>query len=46
MAHAGGGARNPAWMKLRAQALGLPLSEATSEEAAAGVARLAWQALG
>ena len=44
--HAGGGARNPAWMKLRAQALGLPLSEATSEEAAAGVARLAWQALG
>jgi hypothetical protein len=44
--HAGGGARNPAWMTLRARALGVPLTEAWSEEAAAGTARLAWQALG
>jgi HAD superfamily hydrolase (TIGR01459 family) len=44
--HAGGGARNPAWMKLRARALGITLDEAASEEAAAGVARLAWRTLG
>lgn len=44
--HAGGGARNPAWMTLRARALGLPLTAAGSEEAAAGVARLAWRTLG
>lgn len=44
--HAGGGARNPAWMTLRGRALGLTLTEAASEEAAVGVARLAWQTLG
>jgi len=44
--HAGGGSRNPAWMKLRAQKLGVPLAAAWSDEAAAGTARLAWRALG
>lgn len=44
--HAGGGSRNAAWMALRAQAMGLTLTEASGDEAAAGVARLAWQALG
>jgi HAD superfamily hydrolase (TIGR01459 family) len=43
--HAGGGGRNPAWMRLRHNALGVPLTPAGSEEAAAGTARLAWQAL-
>jgi hypothetical protein len=44
--HAGGGARNAAWMKLRAQELAVPQTAAWSEEAAAGAARLAWRALG
>lgn len=44
--HAGGGARSAAWMRLRARALGVPLAPAWSEEAAAGSARLAWQAFG
>jgi len=44
--HAGGGSRNPAWMQIRAQRLGVPLAAAWSEEAAAGTARLAWRALG
>ena len=44
--HAGGGSRNPAWMKLRAQKLAVPLAAAWSDEAAAGTARLAWRALG
>jgi D-ribulokinase len=37
----GGGARNPAFSGIRARILGLPMAEAASEEAAAGVARLA-----
>lgn len=44
--HAGGGARNDAWMRLRAAALAAPSTPAWSEEAAAGAARLAWRALG
>lgn len=44
--HAGGGSRNAAWMKLRAQQLAVPQTTAWSEEAAAGSARLAWRALG
>jgi len=44
--HAGGGSRNAAWMKLRAQHLAVPQTIAWSEEAAAGSARLAWRALG
>lgn len=44
--HAGGGARNAAWMQLRARQLGVPQTAAWSEEAAAGSARLAWRALG
>lgn len=44
--HAGGGTRNAAWMQLRAQKLGVPLTQAWSDEAAAGAARLAWRALG
>jgi sugar (pentulose or hexulose) kinase len=44
--HAGGGSRSTAWMTLRAQALGVPLTSAWSEEAAAGAARLAWRSLG
>lgn len=44
--HAGGGSRNAAWMKLRAQHLAVPQTVAWSEEAAAGSARLAWRALG
>ncbi len=44
--HAGGGTRSAAWMSLRATALGVPQRTAWSEEAAAGVARLAWRSLG
>jgi sugar (pentulose or hexulose) kinase len=44
--HAGGGSRSPAWMSLRATALGVPQLPAWSEEAAAGAARLAWRSLG
>jgi len=44
--HAGGGARNAAWMRFRADRLAVPLTPAWSEEAAAGAARLAWRALG
>jgi len=44
--HAGGGSRSPAWMTLRAAALGVPQHAAWSEEAAAGAARLAWRSLG
>ena len=44
--HAGGGSRSAAWMTLRANALGVPLTPSWSEEAAAGAARLAWRSLG
>ena len=44
--HAGGGSRSAAWMALRAKSLGVPLTPAWSEEAAAGAARLAWRSLG
>jgi sugar (pentulose or hexulose) kinase len=44
--HAGGGSRSAAWMALREKSLGVPLSSAWSEEAAAGAARLAWRSLG
>lgn len=37
----GGGARNPAWTRIRARRLGVPFEAAASEEAAAGTARLA-----
>lgn len=37
----GGGAANPAFRRIRARILGLPMAEAASEDAAAGVARLA-----
>lgn len=42
----GGGARNAAWTRIRAHALGVPLRPPRHEEAAAGAARLALQALG
>lgn len=38
---AGGGAQNPAWERIRARALGIPLRAAVSEQAAYGTARLA-----
>jgi sugar (pentulose or hexulose) kinase len=44
--HAGGGSRSAAWMALREKSLGVPLTSAWSEEAAAGAARLAWRSLG
>jgi sugar (pentulose or hexulose) kinase len=44
--HAGGGSKSAAWMSLRAKSLGVPLTPAWSEEAAAGAARLAWRSLG
>lgn len=44
--HAGGGSKSGAWMSLRASALGVALTPAWSEEAAAGAARLAWRSLG
>jgi sugar (pentulose or hexulose) kinase len=37
----GGGAANDAWSQIRASVLGVPLREPASDEAAAGVARLA-----
>lgn len=39
----GGGARNPAWTRIRQERIGVPFLPALSEEAAAGTARLAWQ---
>ena len=44
--HAGGGSKSAAWMSLRAKSLGVPLTPAWCEEAAAGAARLAWRSLG
>ncbi|WP_127998362.1 FGGY-family carbohydrate kinase [Piscinibacter defluvii] len=41
----GGGARNRAFARIRARALGVPLADPAHEEAAAGAARLARQAL-
>lgn len=41
----GGGARNRAFTRIRARVLGVPLAEPAHEEAAAGAARLARQAL-
>lgn len=41
----GGGARNRAFARIRARVLGVPLAEPAHEEAAAGAARLARQAL-
>ena len=37
----GGGAANPAWTRIRARALGVPVSPAPCQEAACGAARLA-----
>lgn len=42
----GGGAANPAWSALRARIVGVPLAEAESTDACAGVARLAIPHLG
>lgn len=41
----GGGARNPAWSRLRERALGIPVVPAVEQEAAYGAARLAWSGL-
>ena len=41
VASAGGGARNPAWTRIRAARLGVPVSLATEQEACYGTARLA-----
>lgn len=41
----GGGAANDTWSKIRASVLGAPLKKADSDEAAAGVARLALRAV-
>jgi len=40
---AGGGAKNEVWSRIRARALGFPISQAQETEAAVGVARLATQ---
>jgi sugar (pentulose or hexulose) kinase len=37
----GGGARNPAWTRIRARLLGVPVEQARQQEAAYGAARLA-----
>jgi sugar (pentulose or hexulose) kinase len=42
----GGGAANEAWRCIRSRALGLPVEISESDQAAVGVARLAWRALG
>jgi D-ribulokinase len=42
----GGGAANEVWSRIRATALGVPILVSGSDEAAVGVARLAWRALG
>jgi sugar (pentulose or hexulose) kinase len=42
----GGGAANEVWSRIRATALGVPVLVSGSDEAAVGVARLAWRALG
>jgi D-ribulokinase len=42
----GGGAANKVWRRIRATALGVPILVSGSDEAAVGVARLAWRALG
>jgi sugar (pentulose or hexulose) kinase len=39
----GGGARNPAWTRIRQHKIAVPFLPALSEEAAAGAARLGWQ---
>jgi sugar (pentulose or hexulose) kinase len=44
--HAGGGSQSATWIQIRQSLLGVPLTPAWSEEAAAGAARLAWRALG
>ncbi|MBX3604788.1 MAG: FGGY-family carbohydrate kinase [Piscinibacter sp.] len=41
----GGGTHNPAWMRLRERALGVPFATARHADAACGAARLARQAL-
>jgi len=41
----GGGARNPAWTRIRQKRIGVPFLPVLSEEAAAGAARLAWQGI-
>ncbi|MCB1377947.1 MAG: FGGY-family carbohydrate kinase [Alphaproteobacteria bacterium] len=43
---AGGGAANPAWTRMRLEALGVPERASLSEHAAVGTARLAWRGLG
>jgi hypothetical protein len=42
----GGGAANEIFGRIRATALGVPVRSCDSDEAAAGVGRLAWRALG
>jgi sugar (pentulose or hexulose) kinase len=42
----GGGARNPAWSRIRRARLGVPLLRPSSLEAAYGAALLAWRAVG
>lgn len=42
----GGGAANATWSRIRATALGVPVTVSGSDEAAVGAARLAWSALG
>jgi sugar (pentulose or hexulose) kinase len=42
----GGGAANEVWSRIRATALRVPVLVSGSDEAAVGVARLAWRALG
>lgn len=43
---AGGGAKNPAWTRMRLKALGVPEKPSLSEHAAVGTARLAWRGIG
>ncbi len=42
----GGGAGNATWSRIRARALGVPVTASASDEAAVGAARLAWRGLG
>jgi D-ribulokinase len=42
----GGGAANEIWRRIRETALGVPVLTCTSDEAAIGMARLAWRAIG
>lgn len=41
----GGGARNPAWTRIRERRLGVPVHAAAQDEPAVGAARLAWRGL-